>query len=38
MIKFIPSKGILKKTEIDFDLLGDICTKIFEADSIVRYM
>ena len=31
MIKFIPSKGILKKTEIDFDLLGDICTKIFEA-------
>ena len=31
MINFIPSKGILKKTEIDFDLLGDICTKIFEA-------
>ena len=31
MINFIPSKGILKETEIDFDLLGDICTKIFEA-------
>jgi len=30
MIKFLPSKGILKETKIDFDLLGRICTSIFE--------
>ena len=30
MIKFYPSKRIIKETELDFDLLGRICTNIFE--------
>ena len=30
MIRFFPSKRIKKETDIDFELLGKICTDIFE--------
>ena len=30
MIKFYPSKRIIKETKLDFELLGKICTDIFE--------
>ena len=30
MIKFYPSKRIIKETKLDFELLGRICTDIFE--------
>ena len=30
MIRFFPSKRIKKETEIDFELLGKICTDVFE--------
>tara|TARA_R100000664_G_C2688622_1_gene93633 strand:- start:10 stop:462 length:453 start_codon:yes stop_codon:yes gene_type:complete len=30
MIKFLPSTGIINDTKIDFDLLGTICSNIFE--------
>ena len=30
MIRFYPSKRIKKETDIDFELLGKICTDIFE--------
>ena len=30
MIKFYPTKRIIKETKLDFDLLGKICTDVFE--------
>ena len=30
MIKFFPSRRVIKETKIDFELLGKICTDIFE--------
>ena len=30
MIKFYPSKRIIKETKLDYELLGKICTDIFE--------
>ena len=30
MIRFFPSKRIKKETEIDYELLGKICTDVFE--------
>ena len=30
MITFLPTRRVIKETDIDFDLLGRICTNIFE--------
>jgi hypothetical protein len=30
MITFLPTRRVVKETDIDFDLLGKICTNIFE--------